>query len=90
MLRPDGTPVADDEEVTLLTSDYLASGGDGAIGSLNLPQDAVEIHCGQTIRDAVAEVLRARGGSIDAGDRSIYDPEHPRFEFPGSRPVTCR
>lgn len=90
MIRPNGTPVADDEEVTLLTSDYLASGGDGAISALNLPHDAIAIENGQPIRDAVAEVLRARGGVIDPKDPSIFDPAHPRFDFPGARPVTCR
>jgi hypothetical protein len=82
--------VADDEPVTLLTSDYLASGGDGAIGALNLPQDAVQMDSGPPLRDAVADVLRARGGTIDVDDHSIFDPAHPRIEFPGTRPVTCR
>ncbi|MBW2271509.1 MAG: 5'-nucleotidase C-terminal domain-containing protein [Deltaproteobacteria bacterium] len=89
MLRNDGTPVADDEEIALLTSDYLASGGDGAIGSLNLPQGAIEMHSGPAIRDAVADVLRARGGNIDGSDPAIYDRKNPRFVYPGSRPVTC-
>jgi len=89
MLRNDDTVVGDDEEVTLLTSDYLASGGDGAISALNLPQGAVELQSGQPIRDAVADVLRARGGTISGDDPAIFDPAHPRFDFPGTRPVTC-
>src|SRR6185295_14370744 len=37
-----GKPLADDARYTLVTSDFLASGGDGVIGRLKLPTGAIK------------------------------------------------
>ncbi|HEX7505479.1 MAG TPA: 5'-nucleotidase C-terminal domain-containing protein [Polyangia bacterium] len=84
LTRPDGSPVHDEEMLELVTTDYLATGGDGFFAGANL-----DYEIGPPIRDAVAEALRQRGGVIDAGDRALFDPTHPRFALPGAVPIQC-
>ena len=82
----DGTIIADDRAMTLVTSDFLASGGDGLIGRLKLPEGSVAM-TDVIIRDAMADALRARGGTLNPVQ--VFDPAHPRLSYPGPRPVSC-
>jgi len=84
LARPDGSPVRDDETLALITTDFLATGGDGFFAGASL---AYEI--GPPIRDAMAEALQKRGGVLDASDHSLLDPAHPRFALPSEVPVHC-
>jgi 5'-nucleotidase len=83
---PSGKKITDGERITLITSDFLASGGDGAIGRLDLPPEAIA-PSNVIIRDAMAETLKKRGGTVDPA--RLYDPAHPRLVYPGRRPVRC-
>jgi hypothetical protein len=86
--RPDGTPIAEDEELLVATSDFLAPGGGrGAFGRLGLPAEAVRVGEGGIIRDAMATLLAERGGMLSPAD--YYDPDRPRLVYPGRRPVQC-
>jgi 2',3'-cyclic-nucleotide 2'-phosphodiesterase (5'-nucleotidase family) len=85
-IRRKGKSIKDDDKLTLVTSDFLASGGDGAIGRLKLPDGSVEL-TNIIIRDAMADVLRKQGGKLDAG--KLYDKDRPRLVYPGKRPVKC-
>jgi 5'-nucleotidase len=85
--RPNGKRIADGERLTMVTSDFLASGGDGAIGRLDLPEGAIEM-TSTIIRDSMAEILRKRGGTLDPA--RLYDPAKPRLGYPGRRPVSCQ
>jgi hypothetical protein len=89
LIRDDGRPVGDDEPLVLLTSDFLASGGDGAVAALHLPPAAITLDSGPTIRDAMADQLRRRGGTLRGDDPALLDPTHRRVAYPGSRPVSC-
>jgi len=83
LARDDGRPVRDDERLTLITSDFLATGGnDGAFKGL--PDGAVTIE-NLLLREEIVRVLRARGGEL----RGAYDPARPRLRYPGPRPVRC-
>ena len=83
--------VRDRERLTLVTSDFLASGGDGMLAELDLPPGAVVLHDdGPTIRDAIAEVLARRRTPLGGDDRALYDPAAPRMSYPGKRPVQCQ
>jgi hypothetical protein len=73
--------VVDRQTYTIVTSDFLASGGDAALVKLALPDGAVQVTA-VVIRDAIADVLRKRRGSLTA-------PIARRLEFPGKRPVKC-
>jgi len=93
--RPDGREVGDDEELTVLTSDFLATGGDGFFARLRRASpDAITIEDDPPIREAMADVLRRgalaalRGGRLTAD--ALFDPEHRRIEIEGGRPIRCR
>ncbi|RMH38609.1 MAG: bifunctional metallophosphatase/5'-nucleotidase, partial [Deltaproteobacteria bacterium] len=84
----DGEPVDPDAPLTVATSDFLATGGDGGLfRNLGLPPDAIELRGDPTIRDAMAERLRARGGRLAPAD--VFDPARPRIGLPSPRPVRC-
>jgi 2',3'-cyclic-nucleotide 2'-phosphodiesterase (5'-nucleotidase family) len=85
-LRRGNKLVKDGDKLTLATSEFLASGGDGAIGRLKLPAGSVET-TNVIIRDAMAEILRKRGGTIDPAE--LYGPKKQRLSYPGKRPVRC-
>ncbi|MEJ7603714.1 MAG: bifunctional UDP-sugar hydrolase/5'-nucleotidase [Kofleriaceae bacterium] len=80
-----GKPLADAASYKLVTSDFLASGGDGLIGRLKLPDGAVTM-TDVIIRDAMADMLRKRKGTT-------IDPTKigavKRLDYPGKRPVQC-
>ncbi len=80
--RPDGAPISDDTVLSLATTDFLATGGDGFFADA-----AITYEIGPPVRDEMAEALRKRGGSIDGND--IFDPTHPRFDLPGPVPIQC-
>jgi 5'-nucleotidase len=86
--RPDGTKVAPGDRLTLLTSDFLATGGDGLVP--DELQRAAVLEQGLPIRDEMARVLRARGGTLAGDDPTLLDPSRPRLVYPGPRPVRCR
>jgi 2',3'-cyclic-nucleotide 2'-phosphodiesterase (5'-nucleotidase family) len=86
LTRASGKPVKDADPLVLVTSDFLASGGDGAIGRLKLPDGSVDF-TNTIIRDAQADVLRQRGGTIDPA--ALYSASKRRLVYPGKRPVRC-
>jgi 5'-nucleotidase len=86
--HPDGRPIAPTAHLTLVTSDFLATGGDGLL-SEELQHRTV-LDDGPPIRDALADLLRAGKVQLRADDRTLYDPAHPRLAYPGARPTRCR
>jgi hypothetical protein len=87
-----GRVIDDERTITLVTSDFLASGGDGAIGRLGLPEGSVEL-TDIVIRDAIADVLRARAKDpkrSELSPKDHFDPKAPRLRYPGKRPVSCQ
>lgn len=86
-LRIAGKPVNPQARYTLVTSDFLASGGDGALASLGITLEQTE-STDVIMREAFAAVLRAqRQKRLDPA--TLYDPKHPRLVLPGRRPVKC-
>jgi 2',3'-cyclic-nucleotide 2'-phosphodiesterase (5'-nucleotidase family) len=83
LLRPNGKPIADDEVLTIITLDFLATGGDDFFAGAK-----ATLESGPPLREAMAEVLRARGGTLDPD--KLFDAKHPRFDLPGPVPVRCR
>jgi 5'-nucleotidase len=81
-----GKPLDEKKSYKLATSDFLASGGDGVIGRLKLPEGAVKM-TDVIIRDAMVEVLRKKKGTIDPKD--YFSPAKKRMDYEGERPVTC-
>ena len=82
-----GKPLADDATYKLVTSDFLATGGDASvIGRLKLPDGAIKM-TDVIIRDAIADVLRKKKGKIDPA--TLLSPTNKRMDYEGKRPVEC-
>jgi 5'-nucleotidase len=87
LLRPSGAPVGDTEPLTVVASDFLATGGDGILTPVipphgfHIPEDA------PLARDVLAESLRRRGGQLREED--LVDPDNPRMTYPGPLPAAC-
>jgi 2',3'-cyclic-nucleotide 2'-phosphodiesterase (5'-nucleotidase family) len=79
-----GAALAPETALTVVTNDFLASGGDGLLEGL-----PVEIEEGPPVREAVAAALKSRGGTLRADDPALFDRARPRLVYPGSRPVRC-
>ena len=88
IVRDNGKPIGAAERLIVVTSDYLATGGDELYFVANLAEDAITVDK-ETLRDALADALRKRKGTLDGDDPNLLDPKHPRLLLPGSRPVTC-
>lgn len=89
LTRSDGSVVGLEENLTILTSDFLATGGDGIFSDLARARpEAFTIEDDPPIREAMATALRARGGTVSRG--ALFDARHPRIRYAGgSRPVRC-
>jgi 5'-nucleotidase len=76
-----GARIGDDEKLTLVTSDFLALGGD----TTGIPSEGRVIE-NEMVREAFERSLTNRG-TLD--EREIYDPKNPRWKLPSERPVRC-
>jgi len=88
LFRSDGRPIAPKARLTLVTSDFLATGGDGLFSGET--KERAKLDDGPPIRDAMADLLRARKTPLAPSDPTLFDPAHPRIAYPGPRPVKCR
>ena len=82
LTREDGAPIAPDARLVLVTTDYVATGGDGFEAA------DVTVHEARTVRDGMSVALEAVGGQLAPGER--FDPGAPRVFYEGSRPLRCR
>jgi len=82
-----GQPIADDVELTIITSDFLATGGDAILSPVMPPLGFAPADDELMLRDVVADWLRARGGRVRAGD--LVDARRPRWTLPGTLPLHC-
>jgi 5'-nucleotidase len=78
--------LTDDASYKLVTTDFLASGGDGVIGRLKLPEGSITL-TDEIVRDGMADVLRKRKGRVDPAQ--LFSPTHRRIDYEGKRPVEC-
>jgi 2',3'-cyclic-nucleotide 2'-phosphodiesterase (5'-nucleotidase family) len=83
-----GKPLVESRKYKVVTSDFLASGGDGLIGRLKIENLAITISP-RLIRDAMAEVIRTKlaGKTIDPAQ--LVGPAKKRMNYEGQRPVSC-
>jgi hypothetical protein len=76
-----GARIQDGDKLTLVTSDFLALGGD----TTGIPSTGRVIE-DEIVREAFEKSLTNRG-TID--ERDFYDPKNPRWKLPMDRPVHC-
>ncbi|HEY5950726.1 MAG TPA: 5'-nucleotidase C-terminal domain-containing protein [Kofleriaceae bacterium] len=87
-IKVGGKPLNDEASYKLVTSDFLASGGDiSAIGRLKLPEGSIKM-TNVIIRDAIADVLRKKKGKVDP--TQLFSPTKKRLDYEGERPVLCQ
>jgi 5'-nucleotidase len=87
---PQNQPIAPERELTVTTSDFLASAGDGVLTGQGIDPTEISIRRDHLIRDALLEALTNwPNHQLDGSDKRFYDPEHPRIRYPGKRPVLC-
>jgi hypothetical protein len=84
--RPNGALVTNDEILTVVTSDFLATGGSEMFSSA-LPFTTPPVIEGATVRDRLAEWIGKTGGTWRS--LALFDPAKPRVVYPGTRPVQC-
>jgi len=85
-IKVGGKPVGETTSYKLVTSDFLASGGDGLIGRLKLPEGSVKIS-NVVIREALATLMTKSKGTIDPA--KLYSATVKRMDYEGTRPVAC-
>ena len=85
-----GKPLDDNAGYKLATSDFLASGGDGVIGRLKLPEGSIHV-TDIIIREAVTDVLRSWKGTPRAtiDPAQLYSATRQRLDYQGKRPLEC-
>jgi len=89
LTREGGAPIADNQQLRVITTDFLATGGDGVFGELGLPPEQIVLDEGPPMREAVVEVLKKRRGSLSGQDPLLISETARRVDFPGKRPLRC-
>jgi 5'-nucleotidase len=86
--RTSGKAITPGSKLTLVTSDFLATGGDGLFSEE--VKARAKLDDGPPIRDAMADLLGGRKAPLRPDDPALFDPRHPRIDYPAPRPVHCR
>jgi len=87
MTRPDGSVIEDHEMLAVMTTDFLAMGGD-AIFTPVIPEDGYPIGGStQLVRETIASWMRERGGNLNAD--SFSDADDPKWNIPESVIMEC-
>jgi 2',3'-cyclic-nucleotide 2'-phosphodiesterase (5'-nucleotidase family) len=76
-------PIADDDVLVVVASDFMLTGGDDFWGGVTAPPIK---ESDQLVRDVMVTALRRRP-SLAAAD--VFVPSRPRLVIPGKRPVRC-
>jgi hypothetical protein len=84
--RDSGKPVSDGELLTIVTSDFLATGGSDFFKPVMPFRGKVSLR-GPIVRDEIAQWLTRSAKTWHAGD--LFDPNNHRVAYAGRRPVEC-
>jgi hypothetical protein len=88
LVRRDGRQVGGDERVAVVTTDFLATGGDGIFAAVTPPQGLTVEETGLVVRDVAADWFQRRGGRLRESD--LVNRDNPRWLVPGALPVSCQ
>ena len=87
MLRPDGSEIEDHEMLAVMTTDFLAMGGDEIFTPV-IPEDGFPIAGStQLVRETIASWMRERGGNLNA--TSFSDADNPKWNISESVMMEC-
>ncbi|MCA9583198.1 MAG: 5'-nucleotidase C-terminal domain-containing protein, partial [Myxococcales bacterium] len=77
-----GRVISPSRKLTVITSDFIATGGDGGLGG------EVTLEDGEPMREALLDRLRERAAPLRPDDPRLLDPKRPRFDV-AQRPLPC-
>ncbi len=87
MLRPDGSEIHDDEKLTVITTDFLAMGGDSIFAPV-IPEEGFSLQTDTPfMRDLFVAWMRGQGGRMNAGQ--FLDGENPRWNVAETVSTQC-
>jgi 5'-nucleotidase len=87
LTRSSGAPIRAEEQLSVLTSDFIAGGGDGILAPAGPLSPAQSVQGAPLLRESVVAWFRRRGGRLDANE--YVSAVNRRWHFPASRPVMC-
>ncbi len=88
VLSRHGIPIAPDGRLSVVTSEFLASGGSGVFDGL---ESVFTLQLDMPMREAVVTAAATSASSIRDGVTGGYDPARKRVRFPdGALPLRCR
>ena len=88
LTRPSGMPIRADDRLTVATSDFVATGGDGVVAPAGPLGDIKTVAGAPLLRESVVTWLRTRGGRLN--ENQFVSAENRRWHFPAPRPVMCQ
>ena len=77
MLRPDDTEIQDEDFVAVMTTDFLAMGGDDVLTAIMPEEGFQSTVVAPLAREVIADWLRERGGNLDAA--MFSDADDPKW-----------
>ena len=87
MTRNDGSEIEDHEMLAVMTTDFLATGGDDVLTPI-IPEAGFPISSDTPlIREVVANWMRQRGGNLSAD--TFLDTDNPKWNIPDSIAEEC-
>jgi 5'-nucleotidase len=87
LLDSSGRDVKDEDRLTVVLSDFLATGGDGILKPVIPPQGFVLPDNAPLARDVLAGYLGRRGGQLR--EEALLDLANPRIVVAGELPAVC-
>jgi len=87
MYRSNGSSVADQEQLLIATTDFVATGGDNIFTPIMPPGGFAIDPDAPLFRHNLVAWFSKLEGSLRLTD--FYDPAAPRFDLPGPTPITC-
>jgi hypothetical protein len=88
LTRSSGMPIRVDDRLTVVTSDFVAGGGDGVLAPAGPIGDVKNPSGAPILRESVVAWLRSRGGRLN--ENHFVSAENRRWHFPAPRPVMCQ
>ena len=87
MMRADGSTIEDNDMLAVMTTDFLATGGDDVLTPV-IPEDGFPLATSAIlVREAIADWMRQRGGSLNAD--TFSDAGNPKWSIPESGMAQC-
>ena len=87
VLSRHGVPLARDATLSVVTSEFLASGGSGVFDGL---EQSFTLQLDTPMREAVVAAVRTSADRIQSGAIGSYDAAHRRVRYPQNRlPLRC-